>query len=73
MQRTKLTDFSLPLAHLLLPGCRASGEILQTEAEQCKDADLKDLLPFGFATHHAGKLLMQCCAGADDDGGRGAC
>ena len=26
----------------------------QTEAEACKDHDLKDLLPFGFAIHHAG-------------------
>uniref|UniRef100_A0A7S3QXY0 RNA helicase n=1 Tax=Dunaliella tertiolecta TaxID=3047 RepID=A0A7S3QXY0_DUNTE len=32
----------------------ASREILQTEAEACKDTDLKDLLPFGFAIHHAG-------------------
>ncbi len=29
-------------------------EILLTEAEQCANADLKDLLPFGFAIHHAG-------------------
>ncbi|GFR50198.1 hypothetical protein Agub_g12366 [Astrephomene gubernaculifera] len=32
----------------------ASREILQTEAENCKDSDLRDLLPFGFAIHHAG-------------------
>eukprot|EP00798_Chlamydomonas_sp_ICE-L_P019205 gene19205-25823_t len=32
----------------------ASREILQTEAEACKDNDLKDLLPYGFAIHHAG-------------------
>jgi pre-mRNA-splicing helicase BRR2 len=32
----------------------ASREILQTEADACKDSDLKDLLPFGFAIHHAG-------------------
>jgi pre-mRNA-splicing helicase BRR2 len=32
----------------------ASREILQTEAEATKSKDLKDLLPFGFAIHHAG-------------------
>lgn len=32
----------------------ASGEILQTEAESCKNQDLKDVLPFGFGIHHAG-------------------
>lgn len=32
----------------------ASREILTTEAEACKDADLRDLLPYGFAIHHAG-------------------
>lgn len=36
----------------------ASREILQTEAEACKDSDLKDLLPFGFAIHHAGVRLL---------------
>lgn len=42
----------------------ASREILQTEAEVCKDTDLKDLLPFGFGIHHAGVcvecVLLQC-------------
>lgn len=33
---------------------QASREILQTEAESCKNTDLRDLLPFGFAVHHAG-------------------
>ncbi len=28
--------------------------MLQTEAEGCLDGALKDLLPFGFAVHHAG-------------------
>ena len=28
--------------------------MLQTEAEGCLDSALKDLLPFGFAIHHAG-------------------
>lgn len=32
----------------------ASREVLQTEAEALKTEDLKDLLPFGFAVHHAG-------------------
>ena len=32
----------------------ASTEILRTEAEQVKNLDLKDLLPYGFAIHHAG-------------------
>ncbi|CAJ0607518.1 unnamed protein product [Cylicocyclus nassatus] len=32
----------------------ASTEILRTEAEQVKNFDLKDLLPYGFAIHHAG-------------------
>jgi len=32
----------------------ASREVLQTEAEAVRNADLKDLLPYGFAIHHAG-------------------
>ncbi|GAA6043916.1 hypothetical protein JCM8097_004108 [Rhodosporidiobolus ruineniae] len=32
----------------------ATREILTTEAETVSDANLKDLLPFGFAIHHAG-------------------
>uniref|UniRef100_A0A8B9J1T9 BRR2 homolog n=1 Tax=Amazona collaria TaxID=241587 RepID=A0A8B9J1T9_9PSIT len=32
----------------------ASTEVLRTEAEQCKVSRLKDLLPYGFAIHHAG-------------------
>ncbi|GAA5998703.1 ATP-dependent RNA helicase BRR2 [Rhodotorula paludigena] len=32
----------------------ATREILTTEAESVKDANLKDLLPFGFGIHHAG-------------------
>ena len=28
--------------------------MLQTEAESCKDGALRDLLPHGFAVHHAG-------------------
>ncbi|KAK9891555.1 hypothetical protein WA026_015516 [Henosepilachna vigintioctopunctata] len=32
----------------------ASMEVLRTEAEQVKNNELKDLLPYGFAIHHAG-------------------
>jgi pre-mRNA-splicing helicase BRR2 len=32
----------------------ASTEILRTEAEQTKNDDLRDLLPYGFGVHHAG-------------------
>jgi pre-mRNA-splicing helicase BRR2 len=38
----------------ILRADRASREILQTEAEACKSEDLRDLLPYGFAIHHAG-------------------
>ena len=31
-----------------------SREVLQTECEVVKNADLKDILPYGFAIHHAG-------------------
>ena len=34
----------------------ASLEILREEAQAAKNADLKDLLPFGFAIHHAGMV-----------------
>ncbi len=32
----------------------SSREILQTEAENVKSSELQDLLPYGFAMHHAG-------------------
>lgn len=32
----------------------ASMEVLRTEAEQVKNTELKDLLPYGFGIHHAG-------------------
>ncbi|XP_046850049.1 U5 small nuclear ribonucleoprotein 200 kDa helicase-like [Xenia sp. Carnegie-2017] len=32
----------------------ASTEVLRTEADQVKNGELKDLLPYGFAIHHAG-------------------
>lgn len=37
-----------------LQNLSASREILQAEAEAVKTQDLKDLLPYGFAIHHAG-------------------
>eukprot|EP00953_Heterococcus_sp_UTEX-ZZ885_P017076 9573-Heterococcus_DN1.PRE.3 len=39
---------------LLVKPDSASSEILRTEAENAKGEDLKELLPFGFAIHHAG-------------------
>jgi pre-mRNA-splicing helicase BRR2 len=36
----------------------ASREILATEAAGTKNADLQDLLPYGFAVHHAGMSRM---------------
>lgn len=40
---------------LFLKEGSASTEILRSEAEQVKsNPDLKDLLPYGFAIHHAG-------------------
>ncbi|CAG9106243.1 unnamed protein product [Plutella xylostella] len=41
------------LGHFLREGS-ASMEVLRTEAEQVKNPELKDLLPYGFAIHHAG-------------------
>lgn len=32
----------------------ASMEVLRSEADQVKNSELKDLLPYGFAIHHAG-------------------
>lgn len=32
----------------------ASREILRSEAESCQNAELKDVLPYGFGIHHAG-------------------
>ncbi len=39
---------------LFLKEGSASTEVLKTEADQVKNDDLRDLLPFGFAIHHAG-------------------
>ena len=41
------------LGHFLREGS-ASTEVLRTEADQVKNLELKDLLPYGFAIHHAG-------------------
>ena len=43
----------------------ASREVLQTEAEGCLDSALKDLLPFGFAVHHAGMARTDRALGED--------
>jgi pre-mRNA-splicing helicase BRR2 len=39
---------------LFLKEGSASTEVLRTEAEQTKNFELKDLLPYGFAVHNAG-------------------
>jgi pre-mRNA-splicing helicase BRR2 len=39
---------------LFLKEGSASMEVLRTEAEQVKNPELRDLLPYGFAIHHAG-------------------
>ena len=54
--RTGMCDLD---AHPAFPSLRPAVPLSlppppQTEAEACKDHDLKDLLPFGFAIHHAG-------------------
>lgn len=41
------------LGHFLREGS-ASTEVLRREAESVKNSELKDLLPYGFAIHHAG-------------------
>ncbi|RPB19872.1 Sec63-domain-containing protein [Terfezia boudieri ATCC MYA-4762] len=38
----------------ILKSDAATREILRTEADNVSDANLKDLLPYGFAIHHAG-------------------
>lgn len=39
---------------MFLPENSASKEILQTEAAAISSLDLKEILPYGFAIHHAG-------------------
>ncbi|KAK2163706.1 hypothetical protein LSH36_75g12085 [Paralvinella palmiformis] len=41
------------LGHFMKEGS-ASMEIVRTEAQEVKNLELKDLLPYGFAIHHAG-------------------
>ena len=36
----------------------ASVEVLRTETDQVKNPELKDLLPYGFAIHHAGMTRL---------------
>lgn len=40
--------------NLFLRESSASTQVLRTEAEQVKNYELKDLLPYGFGIHHAG-------------------
>jgi len=53
-----LRDMALEKDELSLFVRDGSGtqEILREEASSCKNSDLKDVLPFGFATHHAGMV-----------------
>jgi pre-mRNA-splicing helicase BRR2 len=51
LKERALKDDALPR---FLRDDSASAEILRAEAEACKDPDLRDLLPYGFAVHHAG-------------------
>jgi hypothetical protein len=47
--------FCLRLAHAPTPpDAHAAPHTTQTEADAVKTAELRDLLPFGFAIHHAG-------------------
>ncbi|EGF82711.1 hypothetical protein BATDEDRAFT_34385 [Batrachochytrium dendrobatidis JAM81] len=42
----------------ILKDDRARREILQSESENCANEDLKDVLPYGFAIHHAGMTRL---------------
>ena len=43
---------------MLLKEGSASVEVLRTETDQVKNPELKDLLPYGFAIHHAGMTRL---------------
>ena len=43
---------------LFLKEGSASVEVLRTETDQVKNPELKDLLPYGFAIHHAGMTRL---------------
>ncbi|PWN50035.1 Sec63-domain-containing protein [Violaceomyces palustris] len=51
-----LRDHAMELDTLsqFLPQSSASREVLQTELENVKDANLRDVMPYGFGIHHAG-------------------
>ena len=34
--------------------CVSGKDVLEQESENCKNVDLEDLLPYGFAVHHSG-------------------
>ena len=40
-----------------IPDHSASKEILREESESVKNVELKDILPYGFAIHHAGMCI----------------
>lgn len=42
----------------ILPPDSAASKILEEDAANCKSQDLKDLMPFGIAIHHAGMDRM---------------
>ncbi|MCO5583854.1 hypothetical protein L7F22_037769 [Adiantum nelumboides] len=53
-----LRDRALGSDILFLKEDSASREILRTESESVKSSDLRDLLPYGFAIHHAGMTRL---------------
>ncbi|KAJ1904578.1 Pre-mRNA splicing, partial [Coemansia sp. IMI 209127] len=54
----RLRDMAVEEGHIdmFVKAGSATSEILREEAEATKDKGLRDLLPFGFACHHAGML-----------------
>ena len=54
MQRCHISQLFLHHRPWHAQDSSASKVILQEEADSSKDAALKELLPFGFAIHHAG-------------------
>ena len=50
----KDTAMAAELLARILPPDSAASKILEEEAANCKSTDLRDLMPFGIAIHHAG-------------------
>ena len=46
-----------PFLGQFIPDHSASKEILREESESVKNMELKDVLPYGFAIHHAGMCI----------------